>query len=216
LAKKPTTEPEIECLRAYWTDNERIITEARTNSVRHFLLRERVVDDRREGLIADACARVLVTKESLLHFTPEQGSADAGTERRFRAWLGRRFSRPAVPMAHVEAIQKPIVEALKLEEEGEGSVLRLLAGVNEVLFAVSNDAPPFRVHLLFLVEEGLTDTEPLADADSERLAAWFGEALAAAGLAELEEWELVDTGSISLRDYLAFTPLPLDEYSLEG
>jgi hypothetical protein len=211
LGKKPTSEPEVECLRAFWTENQRIIADASANSVRHFLLRARAG----EGLVADASSRVLVTKESLLHFKPEQGCENGETERRFRTWLGRRFDRPAVPTAHVEAVQRPIVEALKMEE-AEREALPLLRGVKEVLFAIGNDAVPYRVHLLFLAEEGLTDREPLTDANSEQLAAWFGEALAAAGLAELDQWELVGTGEISLRDYLAFTPLPLDEYSLEG
>ncbi|WP_168165110.1 hypothetical protein [Anaeromyxobacter dehalogenans] len=216
LARNPASDPEVECLRAFWTSKERIIRPAASNSGRHFLLRERVdPDGKKEGLIADATARVLVTKESLLQFAPDQGCANAQTERRFREWLGRRFSRIAIPTAHVEAIQRPIVEALKLED-GDESILPLLRGVKEVLFAVGNDAVPFQVHLLFLAEEGLTDDEALSAADSERLGAWFGEALAAAGEAELHDWELVDTGSLSLRDYLAFTPLPLDEYSLEG
>jgi len=215
LARNPASDPEVECLRSFWTSKDRIIRPAAINSGRHFLLRERVGQAGKEGLIADATARVLVTKESLLQFTPEQGCANAQTERRFRDWLGRRFSRVAIPTAHVEAVQRPVVEALKLED-GEESICPLLRGVKEVLFAVANDTAPYLVHLLFLAEENLTDDDVLTPADSERLAAWFGEALAAAGQAELHEWELVDTGDISLRDYLAFTLLPLDEYSLEG
>ncbi len=213
LKKKASKEPEVECLRAFWTGNERIIRSAATNSVQHFLLREHMAGGERKGLIADASARVLVAKESLLHLIPEQGCADSDTERRFRRWLGRRYDRPAIPTSLVEAVQRPIVEALRANE-GERAILQLLNGVREVLFAVGNDARPYRVHLLFMAEEGLTTSEPLTEADSERLAAWFGEALAAAGQAELHEWEMVDTGAVSLRDYLAFTPLPLDEYSL--
>lgn len=213
LKKKPASEPEIECLRAFWTRKQRIISGAQSNSVRHFLLRERTDSDGKQGLVADASARVLITKESLLHFAPEQGCADAETERRFRRWLGRRFDRPAIPNAHVEAVQRPLVEALKQVGEDDG-VLRLLTGVKEVLFAVANEVTPFRVQLLFIAEEGLTEGGPLTPVESEHLAAWFGEAIAAAGLAELYEWELVSTQDLSLRDYLSYTPLPLDEYSL--
>ncbi len=213
LKKHPAEEPTVEFLRAFWTTKERITVPAGRNSVRYFLLCSRLVSGKSEGLVAEASKRLFVDKRSLLLFEPEQACGDARTEARFRRWLARRYDRPAVPDPVVLAVQKPVVEALRAAPAG-AEVWTLLRGVREVLFDTAQAKAPFKVRLLFVREEGLTDVEPITDPDAERLAAWFREALAAGDDAELDEWDAAGTGDISVRDYFTFIALPLDEYSL--
>jgi hypothetical protein len=213
LKRHVTEEPTVEFLRAFWTSNPRITVPAAKNSIRHFLLREQIIEGRSEGLVAEAAKRVFVDKKSLLLFAPEQGCSDAKREARFRKWLARRYDRPAVPDAIVLAVQKPVVEALRATA-AEAEVWTMLRGVREVLFDTAETAAPFKVRLLFVREDGLTDTAPLSDADAEKLAAFLTGVIAAAGEAEVDEWDAADTSTISVRDYFTFIPLPLDEYSL--
>jgi hypothetical protein len=213
LKKHLSEEPTVECLRAFWTAKPVILIPAGRNSVRHFLLRERVVGADRQGLIAEAASKVLVDKRSLLLFAPEAGCDSPERESRFRRWLGRRYDRPAIPDALVRAIQKPIVEALRSSSE-DARVWALLRGVREVLFEANGSGPPFRAQFLFIREDGLTGVTPISDADAEELAGWLSGVLSRGGEAELDGWEPTDTDHLSVRDYLTFTPLPLDEYSL--
>lgn len=211
VKRHPSEEPIVEFLRAFWTANQRIVVPAGKNSVRHFLLREREQNGERQGLIAEAARRVFVEKRSLLLFNPEPG-VEPARERHFRRWLARRYDRPAIADAIVSAIQKPVVEALRAAPV-EARIWALLRGVREVLFDTAERAAPFKVNLLFVRDDALVDSQPLTEADAEELAAWFSEAIRAAGEAELDDWDAATSDQISIRDYLTFTPLPLDEYS---
>ncbi len=211
VKRHPSEEPVVEFLRAFWTANQRIVVPAGRNSVRHFLLREREQEGERQGLIAEAARRVFVDKRSLLLFNPEPG-VEPERDRHFRRWLARRYDRPAIPDAVVNAIQKPVVEALR-SAPVDARIWTLLRGFREVLFDTAERVSPFKVKLLFVRDDALVDGQPLTDADAEELAAWFSEAITAAGEAELDAWDAATTDDISVRDYLTFTPLPLDEYS---
>ena len=213
LKKQVSEEPTVEFLRAFWTANPRITVPAGRNSVRHFLLRERRGERGTEGLVAEASNRVLVEKRSLLEFQPEGGCDSARCESRFRRWLGRRYDRPAVPDAIVAAVQKPVVDALRGTAE-DAEVWSLLSGAQEVLFDTEQVTPPFKVTLLFVRAEPGSGMTPVSESDAEKLAAWFTGVLAGVGEAEVDKWEAADTSDISVRDYVTFIALPLDEYSL--
>lgn len=213
LKKDPGDEPLVECLRAFWTSNPKIVVPASKNAIRHFFLRERRLGEERQGLVAEAASRVFIEKRSLLNFTPEPGCADATVEARFRRWLGRRYDRPAVPDSLVRAAQKPVVDALRRLADDDRT-WSLLEGVREVLYDSEQLAAPFKVKLVFLREDRLTDAAALGAADAEVLAAWFIGVIGAAREAEVDDWDIVDTQKISIRDYLTLIPMPLDEYSL--
>jgi hypothetical protein len=209
-----TEEPTVEFVRAFWTKKDRIITAAKRNSVRQFLLRTRASGTETEGLVAEATTRVFVDKKSLLQFTPEQGCSDANNERQFQRWLARRYDRPALPDALVAAVQKPIVDALRAEPE-TSRIWTLLRGVSEVRYDANDDGPPYSVSLILIrEEEDGPGEEPISEPDAEDVAAWFTARIAAAGEAKVTRWDVADLESISVAEYAATVPLPLDEYSL--
>jgi hypothetical protein len=209
-----TEEPTVEFVRAFWTKKDRIITAAKRNSVRQFLLRTRASGTETEGLVAEATTRVFVDKKSLLQFTPEQGCSDANNERQFQRWLARRYDRPALPDALVAAVQKPIVDALRAEPE-TSRIWTLLRGVSEVRYDANDDGPPYSVSLILIrEEEDGPGEEPISEPDAEDVAAWFTARIAAAGEAKVTRWDVADLESISVAEYAATVPLPLDECSL--
>ncbi len=214
LKRLATEEPTVEFVRAFWTKKDRIITAAKRNSVRQFLLRTRASGTETEGLVAEATTRVFVDKKSLLQFTPEQGCSDANNERQFQRWLARRYDRPALPDALVAAVQKPIVDALRAEPE-TSRIWTLLRGVSEVRYDANDDGPPYSVSLILIrEEEDGSGEEPISEPDAEDVAAWFTARIAAAGEAKVTRWDVTDLESISVAEYAATVPLPLDEYSL--
>jgi hypothetical protein len=205
-------EPRVELLRASWTKDKGAIREARRNSVRKFLLRTRQLPDgKQEGLIADALIRVHVEKEALLELTPgaELPRLDASTLDRFKVWLARRYDRPAVPDPIVDAIQKPLVEAIRSLPDDD-PVSPLLGQLDEIRFHTPDAVAPFRVSLLFIHTKG----EPLKPTDEAELIGWMEQVLTGNGKVHIEATNFRDLGSIDVASYLGMTRLTLDEFSL--
>jgi hypothetical protein len=207
-------EPRLELLRAFWTPDRSLIRSARLNSARRFLLAERPRQGAKpEGLLADATVRTLVEKECLLHLSPASTPERLDPEglRRFRQWLARRYDRPAIPNAWVDAIQKPLVQALR-ELKDDDLVWQCLQRVDEVRFSVAGEAPPLEVSLLFVRAAG-TQEDVLGEAD---VCGWVAEVLGARGEVRVAGAAFRGRSAISLQDYLNMERLSLDEFSLEG
>ncbi len=205
-------ESRVELLRASWTKDKGAIREARLNSVRKFLLRShQLPDGKQEGLIADALVRVHVEKDSLLELVPSAGlpRLDASTLGRFKSWLARRYDRPAVPDPIVDAIQKPLVVAIRQLPDND-PVSPLLDQVSEIRFHTPDAMAPFRVSLLFI----LPKDAPLKPADELEVLGWMEQVLTGNGKVRIDATNFRDLGSIDVASYLGMTRLALDEFSL--
>lgn len=214
LVRDKAREPSVELLRAFWTADKQIVAEARKNSVRHFLLRAEQRDGVLHGLVADASARMFVDKESLLQAEAAPGCDGPAVERRFQSWLARRYDRPAIASEIVRAIHKPAVDGLRAERKTASRAWTLLEGVAEVRYVLEEaGGPPYLVAVFFVPEDG-TKHPPITAADAEELGAWFISTIAQGGDARVVRWELWPLDEVSVADYLATTPLPLDEFSL--
>lgn len=216
LVRDKAREPSVEFLRAFWTADKHVIAEARKNSVRHFLLRTEQRDGVLHGLVADASARMFVDKESLIQAAAAPGCDGPAVERRFQSWLARRYDRPAIANELVKAIHKPVVDGLRAERKTESRAWTLLEGIAEVRYALEEPGgPPYLVAVFFVPEDG-TKHAPITAADAEELGAWFISTigLGQGGDARVVRWDLWPLDEVSVADYLATTPLALDEFSL--
>lgn len=215
IQKSPKQEPYVEVMRVYWTNDRGIIHEASRNSVRYFLLQRRSSDNgQEEALIVDATVHLLLDKVSLLKLTPLAGipADDKLALRLFRRWLARRYDRPALDDDLVDAIQKPIIKAIgKLQPSDP--LHDILGGVGEVLFLLQNDTTPYQIVLLFIRAER-SDTLQVSVEQAAKLAGWIDSILKKRGNAELNDWEILSTEEISLKDYTTALKLSLDQYSL--
>ena len=150
------TEPHVEALVCTPCKDQRILDGADSNSIRFFL----VYPDRR--LVADTRLRVLVRKEALLEITPEPWPRDALKLRKFVVWLGRRYTRPAVPDEIESAFRRPVDCALRrLLEESPHLARAFSCAVEEVRWRlVQDEAPPFVIQLVLLFRsDALTSEE---------------------------------------------------------
>lgn len=208
-------EPYVEAIRAYWTSERSIMHEAGKNSVRRFLIQRRIPDNgKEEALIADATSHLQIEKAALLKLTPLASfrENDKVTPRRFRQWLARRYDRPALPDALVEAVQKPIVKAIdKLKETDDYH--RILDGMSQIRFLPRNNDIPYQVDMLFMRDER-PDAPTVSEEDAAKLAGWISDVLKKGGSANLADWEILSTEEISVRAYTNTFELPLDYYSL--
>ena len=215
LARSPAQEPYVEAVRAFWTSARSVIHQARTNSLRRFLLRERPsADDGVEALVADSTRRVLIEKAALLALEPEWGfdAGDATRPREFRKWLGERYSREPLPDYLVLAVQRPIVRAVERLRPTDARLQTLLA-FREILFVVQNDEPPLQIEILLMLNDGEAFPRP-SDDEAAAAAGWLADALMRDGRAVLAHWEVFATTEISVHDYLNAYGLPLDDYTL--
>jgi len=216
LAKSSETEPWIEVLPVAFSTDPGTIRNARRNSTRLFLLRvERGEAGEQHGLIADASQRAFVAKEALLTCVPESAFAvdDAHTEGLFRRWLAQRYSRPAIPDEYVRALQKPIVDAIgRLGSTHQ--IQELLDGIDRVLFVVQPDSgTPLKVELIFMRNERLAE-EAIDLAGVAEVVGWMEDVLRRRGGASIVQWDLYDSRTISLHDYVSAYPLALEQYTL--
>ncbi len=212
LARGLAQEPRVECVRAYWTDDKAEIRNAYRNSVRKFLLERRTESGVVRGLIADATVRIQLDKLSLVGILPVQISSLNDEEHlaRFRDWLAARYDRAALPDEIVEAVHRPIVDAIRalLDEDEISTLLEL---IREVRIRWSVEGPPFAVEFLLMRDEARPG---IALEDAGTIAAWLDEVLQAAGSAYVLKWDVYDNSSISVRDYSQAYDLALDEFSL--
>lgn len=207
-------EPYIEVIRGFWTSDRAIMHQAGKNSSRLFLIQRRPGSDEREkALIADATTHIQIEKAALLAFTPRScfKENDRITPRKFSEWLARRYDRPALPDAIVNAIQKPVVKGID-KLSASHRLHRILDGIDEILFIPVNENVPFLVDMVFIRDER-SDAPQVSDEDAARLGNWIAEVLQKGKEAELTHWEILSRKEISVYDYSNAYELPLDYYT---
>ena len=186
------------------------------NSGRYFSVRKEQDDQGQDGaLVVDATRRVQVAKGSLFELSPilpvDQESLDVFSKR-FRAWLGGRYSRPALQPPVVKAVQKPIVDALTALGPTD-ELYEVPELVREVRMHPVEGDPPYTVDLIVLVKDGI---EP----EDERIAGFRG--LLEVALAESPEGshlgrcDSLRADQMYLSEYEETIKLPLDHHTLGG
>ncbi len=206
IVREPTVEPTVMTMRAFVTDNERVLGPAASNSTRNFLL------DPDRGLVVDATMVSMVEKPFLATLTPEIGAPDAEMQRRFSLWLAHRFNRPAFPDRVVEAVVAPILDNLRRMQEAGEAELHVLDPVREVRLARLVGGLPFEVRLLFIVPEaGLPDGGVGLARLAGRMRDWFDP-----DAARLVAAQPLTYHSISVGDYYATDRIYLDYYTYRG
>jgi len=214
IQRSSEQEPYIEVIRGYWTSDQGTMHQAGKNSSRLFLMQRRQGSDgKEEALIADATVRIQIEKAVLLTFTPRSSfkENDQVTPYKFSEWLARRYNRPALPDAIVNAIQKPVVKAVDKLPTVHG-LHRVLDGIDEILFIPRNDNVPFQVDMVFIRDER-SDAPHVSDEDAARLGDWIANVLQRSKEAELTNWEILSRKEISVYDYSNAYELPLDYYT---
>jgi hypothetical protein len=212
------TEPFVEAMSCTWHQkgSRQYGGASRGNSARYFLVRHEMDAAGNEGaLVANATRVIQVAKVSLLDLTPEYPVApdeQGAFSRRFGAWLGGRYSRPALDQAVVDAIQRPVVEALDALKPDDPAY-EARAVIREVRMFPLEAPDPHSVDLVLLVADGVTP-------DDERIAAFVGtleEALdSAPGESRLRNCLPLTAGEMLVSEYENTVKIPLDHYTQRG
>jgi len=207
VVKSPEQEPCVVAMRAFFTTNEPTLAAAGRNSARHFLL------DPGRGLVADATVQVLIEKPLLATLQPEPGAPDGRMRRRYARWLARRYNRPALPDAIVQAVSAPMLNNLRQLQQAGDPVIGVLDLLEEVRLARIVGLPPYMVRLLFILPDtALDDTVVAALARLvARMGEWFDPARA-----RLDGWDAARLEDISAGALFDTDEMALDEYTYEG
>jgi hypothetical protein len=211
------SEPFVEAMPCSWQPKGTPAYNAgrRGNSGRSFLIRRTTDADGREGGdVVDATRRLQIAKASLLAVMPTTVIApnDRDTLRRFRAWLGGRYSRPALDQRIVDAVQKPILQGLaKLPRHSQFAEAVDL--IREIRFFPLPDEPPFALDLVVLVDDEALRTDERISGFLRLIELWLKAPPAECRMAGSE---VVSAESLSVATYEQTLRLPLDYLTLSG
>jgi hypothetical protein len=204
----PSEEPYIEAMLCSKQD-QKFVDRLSLNSARRFVI------DRERRLVAEAKYRVVIGKDLLLSCDPEEWPGGQEQHDRFRAWLGRRYTRPALDDIIVKKLQDPLRIFLDSLEIGNPEVVadftRAVRDVRLKLPAESH-APFVTQLLLILKSSGLSEDEANAidfvmnsltqGVDAESII--------------LESERKVTADALSLADFEKTAPIYLDYMTYRG
>lgn len=211
LVAREDEEPHVEALVCSpYRLGSRFLTSIDRNSARYFLI------DPTTGLVAQAKYRLLLTKHALQPLSPTPWPSSLKRFNRFVQWLARRYDRPAIPNAMVNALQKPVEHVLaQLDQEHPSLGAALSRAVHEVRVNLpDSEEPPFRLQLVFLVRVGELSEAELQAIDTAADAIWQNVDRDIVHL--LPEHRILSPDQMTLAEYQATRPLYLEYLSLEG
>ncbi len=207
-----STEPYVEAMVCRYETDRGKINNADQRSVREFTL------ERTSGLLAVARYHVPIAKDVLLTLDPPQSwPGDAKRHERFRSWLGRRYTRPALPNDFVDWFVKPAenaVTALFKKRPAVDDTFNF--GVREICipFPPSDDPPYIIDAVIYLLEERALSPE-LTDA-IETVHQVLAEAVAGEFVIPPSVPAIMSVADISLQAYEATFALFLEYVTYKG
>ncbi len=206
IVKPPTKYPRVEVLRCFEEQDQNKVRDADTNSARYFLV------DPDNNLIADVATRTSLEKAVLLAREPVEWPASEARLKRFRNWLGSRYTRPVDPDEVVEVLNDPITTRVRqIRKKNINDLSDVLDLVKRIHVLRKNDSEPYDVTLLFFLEEEDWEEE---SGEVERLFVDLREQVSEEQV--ILSYEVTTENRISVSDYLATTYFDLDSYSYEG
>jgi len=208
IVASETLEPYVEALLCK-PEKPGFVSKIGGNSTRWFVI------DYEQGLVAYARYRTQFEKQVLKKLIPEPWPNGPNRFDEFVRWLARRYDRPALPDALVDAFQKP-VEALiaDLKKEHPETFATFNKVVSDVRINLpASEDPPFDLQMILLVRtEGLSEEE--ADAID------FFEKTVRASLnvthVHLNETRVLTEEMISMKEYYASRPIYVADYTYRG
>lgn len=211
------SEPFVEAMSCSWQPKASPLFNAgrRGNSGRAFLLRRTPEADGRDGGdVVDATRRIQIAKVSLLETAPVRGidPNDRDTLRRFRAWLGGRYSRPALDQRIIDAVQKPIVQGLAKLPRGD-RFAEAIDLIRELRFFPLPEEPPYALDLVVLVDDEPLRTDERIAGFLRLIELWLK---ASAVECRVVRRQVVSAYSLSVATYEQTLRLPLDYFTLSG
>jgi hypothetical protein len=215
ITKGVTKEPHIEVLFASWDSDTAAIAMARGKSYHFRLLGLRDgADGKEEGLIADAAWRALLDKQTLIALHPDFYEPPRGvpSTAAIQDWLGARFNRMALPDDVVDAVQRPLVAAIR--KLGKTNKLHAtMAKIDYVLCVRHGTGSPMEIEFWFVVDED-GETPSIAWAETAELVQWIESVVSKEGKAKIVNWDQYTTDMISFRQFNSQLLLDLDQFSL--
>jgi hypothetical protein len=190
--------------------NQKFVERVSKTSARWFVINPAI------GLVAEAKYRITLAKPVLSQFSPEPWPSSPHRLDRFIQWLARRYDRPAIPDAVVDAFQKPFekcIADLRLEMPKIFEVFNRI--VSDIRISLPpNEIPPFELHLVLLIgHDGLSKEE----ANAIDIVKQITLSSLDANLVHLHpDFRVLTEEEISLKEFYATRPVYLDYHTFLG
>ncbi len=209
IVARPNVEPNVDALVCKFEQDQNFLAKVERNSARAFVI------DPNTGLVAWAPHRLQLSKQLLATLRPEPWPSTEERRARFIRWLARRYDRPAIPDAVVEALQRPMIEVLDHVLDKQPLVARAFSqAVHEVRVRLpEHHQLPFELQL-YLIVRGNRRTSEEAHAIDIVLAA-INTGLDSARV-ELLPARILSLEDISVAEYQATLPLYLEYHTYQG
>lgn len=207
VLKPIEADPTVLALGAFICDDDEILSQASSNSVRYFLL------DPDKKVVVDATIQAVIEKPLLATLDRRGGPPTEDVRIQFGRWFGRRFSRPALPDDVQKYVVAPIGRAVRRARGKDNSLGRALRHVLDVRFLRLAGRPPYEVKLLFIVDrQHQADVAvPLGE-----FVARLRERMSPSGTASLSGADIVDLYEISAGQLSDTDRVYLEDVSYRG
>lgn len=203
-------EPYVEALLCKTYKNREFLSKIGRNSARWFVINFDT------GLVAESKYHVQFAKQVLSILTPELWPDSPKRLEQFIRWLARRYDRPAIPDAIVDAFQRPVEQVFNLlAEEQPDVVLAFNKVVYEVRISLpTNESPPFNLQLMLLIDSDGSSREQTDAIDIVTRAVRAN--LNPKDVHLHPEVRIVTEERISMAEYYATRPLFLEYFTYKG
>ncbi len=203
-------EPYVEALLCKIYKNREFLSKIGRNSARWFVINFDT------GTVAESKYRLQFAKQVLSALTPEPSPGSPKRFEQFIRWLARRYDRPAIPDAIVDAFQRPVEQVFNLlVEEQPDIVLAFNKVVHEVRISLpTNENSPFNLQLMLLIDSDGPSREQTDAIDIITRAVRAN--LNPKDVHLHPEVRIVTEERISMAEYYATRPLFLEYFTYKG
>lgn len=209
LIASEAEEPYIEAILCK-TEKQRFVSKINAKSARWFVV------DAQTGLVAHAKYRTQFDKKILSSFTPEPWPNGPNRLDEFIRWLARRYDRPSIPDAIVDAFQRPLDRRVAELKQMHPTIFAAFNGiVSDVRVKLpASEIPPFNLQLILLIK-----SEELSEEEANAMS-FFEQAVRESldtTLVNLDpDMRIVSEEEISMKEYYASRPIYLGDYTYQG